>query len=171
MVHRTFLTTVITVLVLSVLSCAADSEQALDAYFDETGPHLNRATDAFDAWTVSADNFADADLTSISSADYRELAEQHLGVARVAQRAAREALAGIRVIVPPEACDEIHASLIEALRLSEQGFLEIVSYMQAGLRGVEPDESQRLLGNDLLADSDRTKEEALILMARSPECS
>lgn len=141
------------------------------SYFDELEAPVTRATDAIAAYTRSADDLADTDTNAISAEDYRTLNEQHLEVVREAQRAARESLAEIRVIVPPAACEEIHATFVEALRLSEQGLLEIVSYLQTALRGVEPDENIRFHGNELLADADRAKEQGLIVMNRSPGCS
>ncbi len=159
---------------VAITSCTAETttdEQAFEDYFEQMGPPLERAADAIEAWTLTADEAADADLTSISVADFRELVENNLEVAREAQVAARDALAEVRVIVPPEECEEIHANLVESLRLSERGFLELVSYFQTGLRTGQPDEEQRIRGNELLADADRTKEQGLILMERTPECS
>lgn len=170
MLYRPLATTALAVLTLIFVACETESDSAKEPFLDDLSVPFNRATAAFEAYNVINIEFFDLDLRTVSEAEYQELRENRLEVLREANVVAREALAEVSALVPPEACDEIHTTVIEFIRLAGRGFGELISYSQDGVLGLELDEDTRLRGNEFLADAERAKQDFRILLERTPEC-
>ena len=152
---------------MMLFGCESDNGSPDTQYLEDGAPFLDQAFEANEAWSRAADAAADADLVTISSSDFRALLEDQLDAARAAQRANREALRGFGALTPPEGCEEVHANLVEALRLGERAFLEMEQYIELALRTGTSDDDLLDSANQALADTDRKKEEGIILMDRS----
>ncbi len=136
--------------------------ETVDDYLKAVAPSLDSVSGATENWSQLVDMHALLDFSDITQNEARQLAEDELGAARSAKEASTSALKDIRGIIPPDACKDEHLAVIEALQLSERGFLEIISYMSSALRGGQADNGALREGNRLLNEADRVKSRALV---------
>ena len=93
------------------------------------------------------------------------IVEAELVAAAGACLAAREAAKAMQSVVPPEQYQEAHFLVTKSLRLMEQGFREMKSYVELRLGGIV-DDDKRLRANRLLAEADKMRQQALLEMPK-----
>ena len=93
------------------------------------------------------------------------IVQAELAVAAGACLTAREAAKAMESLLPPVRYKEAHLLVTKSLRLMEQGFREMKSYVELRLGGIV-DDDKRLRANRLLAEADKMRQQALLEMPK-----
>ena len=154
----TKLLTALTLAILLVVACAGSKEA--DQYLGEMD-FLDELTDATDYWSELMDREARIDVTTLTRVQALEIIRENSTAAQIAYEKSNKAIGALMQLTPPEQCEEAHIVILEALQLTERGFLELKRWMNTALRQGKRNEDARIRGNQLLNEADLVKQRGL----------
>ncbi len=143
-------------LVATILFACSSQDNSTAQYLNAIRPFLDPFTDAANAYTTEMDRQITLNYSTMSRQQAVSLLDQSVRLIDRALVTSKEAIAGLKTVLPPGKCKAALVAIMESLQFSEQGFTELKSYFSLSMVGVNADK-RRLEGNRLLAQADLVK--------------